>query len=78
MDLYFTYGDNEYPISNPPLAIDVAKALIVISQDNSNNFGGDVYGPTDWLEEISDHLRAHARTMRMHIAREERNRKNGY
>lgn len=78
MDLYFTYGTNEQPTSNPPLAIDVAKALIVISQDNSNNFDGDIKGPFDWLDEIADHLRAYTRTMRGHVIRKEREERMKY
>ena len=76
MKIYFDYQTNEQP-GHPPLAIDVAKALIEISLDSANYFGGDEMGPSDWLDEIGEHLHAHVRTMRAHNIRRYRRLKNG-
>lgn len=76
MKIYFDYGTDEQP-GHPPLAIDVAKALIEISMDRISDFGGDDFGPTDWLNEIADHLQAHTRAVRGHIVRKNRRSFNG-
>lgn len=76
MKIYFELEKDELNEPTPPLAITVAKALIEISMDRIRDFGGDELGPTDWLDEIAEHLHAHARTMRAHDARRYRRLRN--
>ena len=73
MKIYFEAQEDDR-LCNPPMAIDVAKALIVFAQDQHPQGDDYMEEHADYLDEIRMHLADYTSRVRRVVRRKERRR----